>query len=73
MEINAHKSTILFNELSTDQERRIIQTLPFNVSSLNNGVKYLGSLLITNDYILIFYLVRFAALRLCTESFEGFC
>jgi hypothetical protein len=49
VEVNSNKSNILFNNLDSKQERRILQILPFKVSPFDNGVKHLRFMLNSND------------------------
>jgi hypothetical protein len=37
--VNSNKSNILFNNLNPDEEIRIVQIFPFNVSPFDNGVQ----------------------------------
>ena len=42
MEVNIHKSSILFNGLEEERERLFMWILPYNFVPFNNGEKYLG-------------------------------
>jgi len=50
MEVNILKSSILFNEMKEETQRKSLETFPFNAVSFEEGVKYLGFDLKPNDY-----------------------
>ena len=50
MEINMQKSTLAFNRVEEEQVRETLQLFPFHKVDFQDGNKYLGLLLKSNDH-----------------------
>ena len=50
MEINMQKSTLAFNKVEEEQVRETLQLFPFHKVDFQDGNKYLGLLLKSNDH-----------------------
>ena len=50
MEINMQKSTLAFNRVEEEQVRETLQLFPFHKVDFQDGNKYLGILLKSNDH-----------------------
>ena len=50
MEINMQKSTLTFNRVEEEQVRENLQLFPFHKVDFQDGNKYLGLLLKSNDH-----------------------
>ena len=50
VEINMQKSTLTFNRVEEEQVRETLQLFPFHKVDFQDGNKYLGILLKSNDH-----------------------
>ena len=50
MNIKFGKSTVTTHLLNKDEEQELLTLFPFNIERLDEGLKYLGFFLKSNDY-----------------------